>query len=352
MSSEQADRLDCLVLNAGGTYLANKDEAEAWVERVASDKGRRPDLVFAQEVPSERWLDIWLAHGYRQIRGYARGWKVRSIILTLLPSDTCSELSHVRVPELEYHGEYVAAAELPGWGTGDSALVLFSVHASPNPTTSEYLDRYPQPDRILRRGGGADPRYAGQLFDADVVLETVSRYGPAVLACGDLNEARGWDDEHPGHTWGAEYFGTRDDEGELVGGSVQKRGLVDVPLSDDGSEVITRRAVGHPRLQLDHILTSPQVVGRIENVEVDPDWTAENEAARGLADHAPIRFALVGLGRRRPRDTRRRVSNPPRPPTARTPAVFGPTSRRDTPRHAVAVGRHAARLLRRAETGW
>jgi hypothetical protein len=296
MPHGQTDSLKCLVLNAGGTYIVNKQEAEAWADAVAGDDERRPDLVFVQEIPSDGWLEAWCKQGYRHILGHPRGWKVRSAILTMLPDDQCFELSSEHMPELEYHGEYVAAARLIGWGPDGADLSVLSVHASPNPTTAEYLSHYPGADTILRRDGGDDPRHHGQLFDADVVLETVARYAPAVLACGDLNEARGWDDlpEHAGHTWGADYFGARNDDGQLAGGSVQARNLFDVPLSADGSEVITRRQQGHPSLQLDHILTSPQLAGQIRGVEVDPNWNSNTETAAGLADHAPIRFTLIG----------------------------------------------------------
>jgi endonuclease/exonuclease/phosphatase family metal-dependent hydrolase len=284
--------LRCLVLNAGGTYGKDKQAAEQWALEAASAKDR-PDLVFIQEVPSDAWLDRWCAQDYRPMLGQARGWKVRSAILTLLDDQTCASLSAEDVPELDYHGEYVAAARLVGWGAGGD-LTVFSVHASPSPTTAEYLSHHPAPGRLRPRDGGSDARYGGKLFDSDVVLDTVSQYGPDVLACGDLNEARGWDDTpgHEGHTWGREYFGKLDEAGRLSDGAVQVAQLVDVPLGNGTEEVVTRRAAGHPPLQLDHLLAGREMARRISDVTVHPAWAAEGPLPAGLADHAPIWFRL------------------------------------------------------------
>lgn len=124
---------------------------------------------------------------------------------------------------------------------------------------------------------------------------TVSRYGPSVLACRDLNEARGWDDApgHDGHTWGAEYSGRPDAAGQLTGGAVQAATLVNVPLGEHGREFGTRRAPGHPPLQLDHLLAGPDVARRITDVSVRPAWSGDGPLPFGLADHAPIRFTLL-----------------------------------------------------------
>lgn len=173
---------------------------------------------------------------------------------------------------------------------------MFSVHASPSPTEASYLLQHPDPSRIRARDGGADVRYAGRCFDSDVVLDTVSRYGPAVLACGDLNEARGWDGlaGHEGHTWGEEFFGRPDATGQLTGGAVQAARLVDVPLGPGRDEVVTRRAPGHPSLQLDHLLAGPGIAERVSAVIVHRAWTDSEATPSGLADHAPIRFTLSG----------------------------------------------------------
>ena len=295
MSRDDQNLLRCLVLNAGGTYLQTKTEAVAWAVAVAADPVHRPDLAFIQEVPSQAWLDAWCEQDYRVILGHQRGWKVRSAILTRLDEAHCAPLTPQELPELEYHGEYVAAARLKGWDHGGGDLTVLSVHASPNPASDEHVAVYPAREAIRRRDGGADPRHRGLLFDADVVLETIARAGPAVLACGDLNEARGWDDlpQHTGHTWGAEFFGTRTPDGQLIGGSIPALGLVEVALSDDGSEVVTRRKPGHPWLQLDHIITTAPLATLIHDIAVDPAWTAGTREAAGLADHAPIRFTLT-----------------------------------------------------------
>jgi hypothetical protein len=286
--------LRCLMLNAGGTFLTDKDAARVWATQTATDLESRPHLAFVQEVPSECWLDAWRERGYRVILGYPRGWTVRSAILTLLPENECPPLTIDDVPELAYHGEYVAAARLIGWGDAGADLTLLSVHASPNPTTPDYLRHHPDPQRLQHRAGGQDPRHRGKLFDSDVVLDTIAQYAPSVLACGDLNEALGWDevDAHAGHTWGKEFFGDRVDGGGRINGAVQRLDLVAVPLDIEGLEVVTRRAPGHPALQLDHILTSSGVASRVRDINVHSAWQQETPAVPGLADHAPVRFCL------------------------------------------------------------
>lgn len=286
--------LRCLMLNAGGAFLPDKDAAKVWATQTATDLDSRPHLVFVQEVPSEGWLDAWRERDYRVILGHPRGWTVRSAILTMLPENECPPLTADEVPELAYHGEYVAAARLAGWGDAGADLTLLSVHASPKPTTPGYLRHHPDPQRLQHRDGGQDPRHRGELFDADVVLDTVAQYVPSVLACGDLNEALGWDevDAHAGHTWGKELFGVRMDDGGLIDGAVQRLGLVTVPLDVKGGEVVTRRAPGHPALQLDHILTGSAIAGRVRGIDVHSAWQQETPAVPGLADHAPVRVCL------------------------------------------------------------
>ena len=78
----------------------------------------------------------------------------------------------------------------------------------------------------------------------------------------------------------------------LAGGAVQRLNLVTVPLGADGAEVVTRRAPGHPPLQLDHIVTSSELAGRVGDIEVHPAWQNEAPAVAGLADHAPVLFTL------------------------------------------------------------
>lgn len=152
--------LSCLVLNAGGSYVPDKTAAEGWADALASDPASSPDLAFIQEVPSQQWLQVWRIHGFRVLLGHTRGWKVRSAILTRLPDEQLAPLTSAHLPELAYHGEYVAAGRLVGWGPSGSDLHVFSVHASPHPTISEYLAHHPQADRLKPRRGGDDPRYA------------------------------------------------------------------------------------------------------------------------------------------------------------------------------------------------
>jgi len=289
--------LSCLVLNAGGSYVPDKTAAEGWADALASDPASSPDLAFIQEVPSQQWLQVWRIHGFRVLLGHTRGWKVRSAILTRLPDEQLAPLTSAHLPELAYHGEYVAAGRLVGWGPSGSDLHVFSVHASPHPTISEYLAHHPQADRLKPRRGGDDPRYGGRLFDADVVLDTIGQH-PPVLACGDLNEARGWDQlpDKAGQTWGQEYFGAPNSDNHLVGGRVHTYGLTEIPLSASGEEVVSRVRQGHPELQLDHILISTAAARQVRDVHVDPAWAASPGTVAGLADHAPIWFTLHRAG--------------------------------------------------------
>jgi hypothetical protein len=274
-------------------YHPDKPRAEKWARATATSPGR-PVIAFIQEIPSEGWLQQWREAGYRVIVGVERGWKVRSAILTTLPDDACIALGEGDLPELRYHGEYVAAARLKGWSPqGD--LTLLSVHAQPAATTHEYLRHYPDSDAVHRRDGGNDPRWRGQLFDADVVIETISRAGPLVLACGDLNEARGWDDVpgHEGHTWGTELFGSSSGTSPATHGVLHEKGLVDIPLTVTGEEAVTRRAPGHPSLQLDHIVAPRELAQHVRDGSLDKAWTEPVLGVQtGLADHAPIWFTL------------------------------------------------------------
>jgi len=125
-----------------------------------------------------------------------------------------------------------------------------------------------------------------------VVLDTIGQQ-PRVLACGDLNEAGGWDQlpDKAGQTWGQEYFGAPNSDKHLVGGRVQTYGLSEICLSASGEEVVTRVRQGHPELQLDHILIS-NAARQARDVRVDPAWAASPGAVADLADHTPIWFTL------------------------------------------------------------
>lgn len=171
-------------------------------------------------------------------------------------------------------------------GTDLGDITVLSVHAQPARADESYLAAYPQREDLVARSGGNDRRDGGHLFDADVVLKTIERRGPGVLACGDLNEARGWDGVHDGHTWGAEYFGRPGPHG-LVDGRVQQAGLLWVGLGEGTEEVVTRSALGHPSLQLDHVIAGPEVASRITSPRVD--GVAQE---RRISDHAPIWFDL------------------------------------------------------------
>ena len=167
------------------------------------------------------------------------------------------------VPTVDYHGSYVAAASvvLPKLGR----TVLVSAHASPTRPTEEQRSKWhdvPAPQA----------RSDGDLWDSDYVfatLESVAK-NEQVLVAGDLNEARAWDDLHPGTTWGADYFA-------LAGHA----GFCDVTFRLWNHECVT-----HGAYQLDHVLATNDVARQITDARVvDLDDADE-------ADHCPIRFTI------------------------------------------------------------
>ena len=146
------------------------------------------------------------------------------------------------------------------------------------------------PGRPWRRAGGG--RYQGRWFDSDLVLGTLAlvsgRWGalPArqVLAAGDLNECRAWDQVEDGQ-WGADYFA-----------NVEAAGYVDVTWSAWGEEKPTCLAAGRA-LQLDHVFATPITAARITGPAVAP-IVPEHVASGESSDHTTINFTLGPAKRR------------------------------------------------------
>jgi hypothetical protein len=272
-----------VTVNVGGAFMssARQDSMLAWSNAALA---REPAFVFAQEVPSEAWLSVWTDAKYQPVLGLNRRWAVRSALLVrsdleIEPLTTPESLAPEAPTTLGYHGSYVAVAR---WNSAEGAVLLASVHASPNEAEPERFG-WDGPD-LTSRGGGGDPRYpGGRLWDSDLLLHTLSILagdGP-LLAAGDLNEAQDFDiDEHGSRvgTWGHEYF-QRAGQQQLTAWLHEAW----------GSERPT-----HKRLQLDHILLSESARGLLigsPEPHLDQAWSSDQNAST-LGDHVPIWFAL------------------------------------------------------------
>ena len=61
-------------------------------------------------------------------------------------------------------------------------------------------------------------------------------------------------------------------------------------MSADGAEQVTRIAPNRPPLQLDPVLVSTELAGRVQGLSRDEEWVANPGGVPGLADHCPLRF--------------------------------------------------------------
>jgi hypothetical protein len=251
--------------------------ANDWAEH---ERHHGTDLIFAQEIPSNAWLEHWVAAGYEVAPADGPQFRTRSALIWKPPI-----MRRPLIPvAADYHGSYVASAalELPGFPTPIAAL---SVHASPRLVTPEELRTYesleigvPTP----RNGGGKDN---GRLFDADMLLHTlaISRLvhpTAGYLVVGDLNECLGWDEVH-NEKWGEFYFD-----------QVREQGLIPVLTEQWGEERRTQFAASKPPYQLDHVLATPETAALVGNPTVDP-WDLDAAESGATSDHAPVRFTLT-----------------------------------------------------------
>lgn len=282
--------LRCVSFNfAGASPSAVFSERRLAAEKVASEmRSREIDIVFAQEAPDRGWLDAWTDAGFEIAVGAGPAYKVRSAVLWRkgLP------ISRTTLSTATYHGSYLAAATYSP--DGRDPVVLVSVHASPNTVKPDELATWDSlvPDVVPARprpraGAGKD---AGKWFDSDMVLGTlastagtsgslpVSRH-VEVLAAGDFNECREWDNIQPGN-WGADYF----DQAAAAG-------FVDITWRDWEAEIPSCLAAGR-QLQLDHLLATQDTASRISDPEVAPLDLAAIESG-DASDHAPIYFNLA-----------------------------------------------------------
>jgi CO/xanthine dehydrogenase Mo-binding subunit len=215
--------------------------------------------VWPQPLETRWWIASWIT--------------VRNDLTVTAPDDRTRDL-------LQPFSSYVAVAhvELPGIG----ATTIVSMHASPNPVTAADLARWPG-DPPRPRSGGIGVRNTGELFYSDLIVDALRQMADErpVLAAGDLNEARSWDEAHPGHTWGVEFF-------DLVG----RAGLDDVTYGLWGEERRTRYHVTQGAYQLDYVLATPDISAAIVSAEVDAAWLRPDLDVAMVADHSPIWFTL------------------------------------------------------------
>jgi hypothetical protein len=274
------------MIRAVTANLGCASPSRALSQRVAaasrwSDQARAEvDLAFLQEVP-DGLIEEWVADGFVPATPQGRRYRPRS---ALLWRGELASAEGFTLQTAGYHGSYVSSAllRLPGFS---DPVVCVSFHASPNPVEQHYRDAWQACDLALppeRQGGG---RHSGELFDADMVVATLKLLARThlVLAAGDLNECEEWDKVHDENWWEPLERTVTSEPGDL-----------EFPVRRlwQGE----RRSLfkpGAPGYQLDHVLTSPAIGGRIRSdAHVDERWTEEAVLAGSLFDHAPIYFSV------------------------------------------------------------
>ena len=256
---------------------ASRAGMDAWLGVVlAQPESRWPSLVFAQETRGP-WLERWQEAGYHVVTASPRYRPVSAVITRLeVVGDRPAS-----IPTQGYHGSYLVGLHvlLPG----DTApLLAVSVHASPRVVDEHNLEIWDslaaRPRPRVGAGAGAG---AGRLFDADMVLATLAECAlqGSVLAAGDFNEARDWDDSHPGE-WGRDFF------------ERARKHRLQSPLFELWGEERTTRFNPRGRsYQLDHLLATREVAALVTEAWVDDRWD-DAESRHGRSDHAPVWFAL------------------------------------------------------------
>lgn len=259
-----------VTVNLGGAGPTASRYSEASLEW-AKRRVDAYDVVFAQEIPDDTWLDEWREAGFAVVESVGPRFRPRSAVILRR-----GLVGTTRAPSgfltANYHGSYVAAVEVKhpalGW------VVLMSVHASPNRVTPEWEAKWKECGALLPWG-----RPSCGLWDADLVLESVrmvAASGLPVIAAGDWNEARGWDHDHP-RSAGAEFFHR-----------VTEAGLTDCCC--EGGEERATHGVGAEALCLDHVLATGHAVGWVAITAV------ANLDERGPADHRPVGFTIRTSG--------------------------------------------------------
>lgn len=261
---------------AGPTASEYRASTRAWAE----DHVDAYDVVLAQEVPDDDWIRTWTDRGFHPFTSTGPAYRARSAVL-VRDDVTARGLLASEFPTSAYHGSYVAAAavELPGVG----AVVLMSVHASPNRVSEEW-------ETTWRKYGPwpVEGRPSCGLWDSDLVLRSVEIVaakgmpvvapGMPVVAAGDWNEARAWDLDHPG-TAGEEFFA-----------KVRDAGLTDCCCPGDEDGPPTHQASGQRGLHIDHVLATASVSPHVHVTALPTEFEA------GPSDHRPVEFSIAASG--------------------------------------------------------
>jgi hypothetical protein len=254
--------LKAVTFNLGGAGPRSGEYRSAAFAWSAVARGHY-DIVFAQEIHDDEWLDDWRDDQYKVIEGAGPRYKARSAVLVANSLELCSP---VELLTAEYHGSYVAVASIV---VGlDAPVVLASIHASPNEVKDEWLGRWPR-----REVPVPFARARFRLWDADMVLESMRvllRTNAHLVVAGDWNEARLWDATHSGEA-GKQFFDR-----------VAESGLVDCAHSEWGKEFAT-----HDHYQLDHVFATSSIAPLIRNLHV-----VDDVGRRGGSDHKPIEFEI------------------------------------------------------------
>jgi Endonuclease/Exonuclease/phosphatase family len=246
-------------LGCGGPH---RESRRQWAEGWLSSCGRQHlDLLFLQEVPPEAAARLGRDYQVMTDDG-PRPYPCRSVVAARRASGL--KLDDLPIESAPYHGSYVAGAvgTFPTLGR----VALLSVHASPNEAKLRETALWECEEPARRNSGG-------ELWDSDYALATawqLVRQQDHVLAAGDWNEARRWDDTHGG-TWGKDFFR-----------SVEDAGLVDCAFRDWEAERAT-----HGEYQDDHVFATSSIsdrIGDLDCCELAPDGAG--------TDHLAIRFSV------------------------------------------------------------
>lgn len=263
MSTEQWSAVT-VNLGCGGPH-SSEVEAKSikWMEAASE----RYAVVFAQEMPHS--LSGSARYGnFAVFESRGRQYLPRSAVFVRADINA----KRYDFPTDEYHGSFVAAAEVDHPSAG--RLVLMSVHASPNPASADWLTRWKKcgVDRSLH------DRSCG-VWDSDLVLESVRHVNQesgvgGLIAAGDWNEARHWDDGGRHRVKGGREFFR----------NVNEVGLVDRCCPDGAHETEARDGLTTSHgLHLDHVFTSQSLGDRV---------VVTGLGSSAPADHRPVEFTI------------------------------------------------------------
>jgi endonuclease/exonuclease/phosphatase family metal-dependent hydrolase len=217
---------------------------------------RQSGLIAVQEIPgSGVRLDGYTVHPKSAGDTTASG-RCRSAVLVRegLPTRAIQKATL-----LDALGSYVAGVEVQfpsGW------IPVYSVHASPS-LVGDDLPDVAVNGRECETGPWWSDVAAAGLIEA-------AADGSPVIAPGDYNECRRWDDDHPGHTCGYEFF----------------IGLSNAGIGDCTSSWNPERATRqNPPYQVDRVFADERTCEHIAVRDEMPSFD-------GLSDHAPIWFEI------------------------------------------------------------